>query len=71
MIDRRHAERVAKARTKKFLLRIMPEEYITPKHVGKWTSTHRRPCSCNLCSGPSIKTRRLTKDERKLYEARS
>jgi hypothetical protein len=47
--ERRNAQAKAKAKTKQFMKTILGRTDDTEARIGVWTSTHRRPCSCNLC----------------------
>ena len=46
---RRHRERLAKRRAYDFLKTRWGIENPTPAHVGRFASTHCKPCSCWMC----------------------
>jgi hypothetical protein len=48
--ERRHAQAKAKAKTKWFMKTILGRVDDTEARIGVWTSTHRRPCNCYMCS---------------------
>ena len=58
----------AKQKTREFLkhrLGWSPSRAADPRYVGIWTNTHRRPCSCDMCSprkyeGARVKFKGLT-----------